>query len=68
MLGLGLTLTLTLTRTLTRTRTLTLTLTLPLTRCVWSRPFASAPVLAYHVDRVTGALQQLDSPQPLRHP
>jgi hypothetical protein len=28
--------------------------------CVWSRPFASAPVLAYHVDRVTGALQQLD--------
>ena len=33
--------------------------------CVWSRPFASAPVLAYHVDRVTGALQQLDF-QPMR--
>ena len=31
---------------------------------MWSRPFASAPVLAYHVDRVTGALQQLDF-QPL---
>lgn len=34
--------------------------------CVWSRPFASAPVLAYHVDRVTGALQQLDFQPPQR--
>ena len=25
--------------------------------CLWSHPFASAPVLAYHVDRATGARQ-----------